>query len=133
MFFKKGETQTALIVALVAIVAVVVVLLVVLLMFFGGGLTGGNESDFYGTWETTVGDFFTYEMTFNTDKTLDYGIAGLTYEVGTWSVSGSKLIFEISMVGTDLSSEEYDYVFSNGGNQLTLKLSGYEVMTLTKQ
>ncbi len=133
MPMQPQKSKTGLIIVIVAIVIVVIIAGIFLIFFMGGGITSGNESDFYGTWETSVGDYFSYEMTFNTDKTLEYGISGYTYEVGTWRVSGNKLIFDISMVGTDLSNEGYDYVFSNGGNKLTLKNNGIDVMTLTKQ
>jgi len=130
---QPKKSKKGLIIGLVAVVAVVVVLLIVVLILFGGGITGGNESDFYGTWESNVAGIWTYEMVFNSDKTLEYGLSGYTAEIGTWSVNNEKLVFTINMIGSEFSSGEYNYEFSDGGNTLTLKIGNVDNWVFTKK
>jgi hypothetical protein len=129
---KKTNTKLLLgiIIALIAIVIVIVV--VIIFVDGGGGILEGSDSDFIGTWETNIGDFWTYQWIFNADKTLEYGLQGYTAEVGTWEVVNGKLHFKITVIGSDLSSQDYDYEFSNGGNTLELEINGVTMFTMTK-
>jgi len=131
---QPTKSKKGLIIALVAIIAIVVIIVVVVLLL-GGTLStlSGDASKFVGTWETDVGGYFTYEMKFNSDKSLEYGMADYSIKVGTWNVQNNKLIIEITASGTDLSSQEYDYEFTDGGNTLTLRSGGIDIMTLTKK
>ena len=130
---QPKKTNTKLILGIIiAIVAIVVVLLVVFLFLGGGGLSG-EAGKFVGTWEVDISGFFTYEMKFNSDKSLEYGMSGYSSVVGTWDVQDGKLVTEITASGSDLVSQEYDYEFSNGGNTLILQYDGYDYMTLTKK
>jgi hypothetical protein len=131
---QPKKSKTGLIIAIIAVVAVVVVLLVVVFLFLGGGgLISGNESDFYGTWESTVGGIWTYEMVFNSDKTLEYGLEGYSTKIGTWKVENNKLVLNIDIIGSEFSTGEYDYEFSNGGNTLKIKVGGIDNWVFTKK
>lgn len=127
------KSKTGLIVGIVVIVVILVVLLAVVFMFFGGGLSAEDESDFYGTWQATIGDMLNYEMVFNSDNTLEYGISGYVVDIGTWKVSNNKLVLTIAIPGSEFSSDEYDYEFSEGGNKLTIKINDIDDWIFTKK
>ena len=130
---QPKKSKTGLIIGIIIIVVILVVLLVAAFMFFGGGMTSGSGSEFYGAWETTMGDMMTYEIIFDSDNSLKYSITGYVVEIGTWKVNNNKLNLTIDIPGSEFSSNEYEYEFSDGGNTLELKIDGISNLVLTKK
>jgi len=128
---QPKKSKKGLIIAVIAIITIVIIIAIVLLLL--GGTLSGDASKFVGTWESNIGGYSTYEMKFNSDKSFEYGLLGYSIKVGTWDVRNNKLILAITEIGTGLTSQEFDYEFSNGGNTLSLKSQGINVMTLTKK
>ena len=71
---QPTKSKKGLIIAIIAIIAIVIIIAIVVLLL-GGTTLSGDASKFVGTWETNVGGYFTYEMKFNSDKSLEYGMS----------------------------------------------------------
>ncbi len=128
---QPKKSNKGLIIAIIAIIAIVVIIAIIFLLI--GGTLGSDASKFIGTWESYISGDYVADIKFNSDKSLEYGIYGYSLNVGTWNVQNNKLILVITEIGTDLTSQEYDYEFSDGGNTLTLKYQGIDIITLTKK
>ena len=128
---RPEKSKKGLIIAVIAIIAIVLIIVIVLLLI--GGTLSGDASKFIGTWEYSIGSDYLADIKFNSDKSLTYSISGYSIKIGSWDVRNNKLVWEITMSDIELSSQEFDYEFSNGGNTLTLISGGTNYMTLTKK
>jgi hypothetical protein len=96
-------------------------LFLILILIFNLILTGciDNDSDFdkfIGSWDTVVDDVnLSHTRTFYSNKTyvIDYGD---TVFFGIWEINNEKLVIDYD----DGTSSEYDYIFSNNDNDLTI-------------
>ena len=107
-------------------------LLSTVLLLIGGTLSS-EAPKFVGTWEYYIGGDYLADIKFNSDKSLTYSISGYSLKIGSWDVRNNKLIWEITMSDIELSSQEFNYEFSNDGNTLTLISGGNNYITLIKK
>jgi hypothetical protein len=117
------------------IIAVIAIVIIVLFIVFL--LSDGLNSQFVGTWEYGAPESgLSAVYKFNSDGSLEAGLSGFTFKVGTWSVEGNQLCFHVSQ-GIDLGevsmgNQCFAYRFSEGGTKLTLTATvGAESSSLT--
>jgi len=126
---KKSNAK--LIGALIAVIVAVIIIAVVVFLFLGGA-----DSRFVGTWEYEDLDAgMTFSYRFNGDESLDViSLGSDPVKIGTWSVSGDELCFELSQdwYSSELTNQCVKYSFSDGGTKLTLT-SDISSITLTKK
>ena len=135
-----AKSNKKLIIGVIAIVAIIVIIGLLVFFFVLGGddSLSDEEKQIAGTWNAQIqGTDFTMIYTFNSDHTIETGMAGVgTGESGTWEAENGKITFTLSMQGTgqDPISYTYDYELTNSGNTLLFKVEGTEgvAMTLTK-
>jgi len=105
---------------IMVIIAIIIIIVFIATVFFV--LLRGYDSRFIGTWtiQSGGGSTFTGTIIFESNGDLKTGYQGIQITVGKWSIDGSRVCLEYSLMGSTYPKICSSYSFSNGGNSLTI-------------
>ena len=107
-----------LIIAIATIVVILIVIIVVLIVVLGDN-SGGR---FVGSWVVQSGGDSTFSgsLIFESNGDLKTGYLGSQITIGQWSTEGGKICLEFTLTGTSIPKICCNFLFSDGGNTLTI-------------